>query len=94
MTPTRSATARASSWSWVTLVHQEDLRSACNRPAHRDALSLAAGDRHRPLGQHRLKVQEPSGLLDACDPVGFWDPEDLEREAHIFPDGHVGIERI
>ena len=47
------------------LVHQERLRLAHDRAAHRDALPLAARERPRLPLQERLEVEDAGRLLDA-----------------------------
>ena len=47
------------------LVHQERLRRAHDRAAHRHALALAAGQVRRLALQVLLEVEDPRGLLDA-----------------------------
>ena len=76
------------------LVHQEHLRLAHDRAAHRHALTLPAGE------LARLPVEMVSQADDArrlCDPflrVSLRHLAQLQREADVLRDGHVRVERV
>ena len=76
------------------LVEQENLRIAHNGAPHRDALALAAGQLARIAVEQRVEPENIGGALDAAVDLGPRRAPQLEREAHIGGDRHVGIERI
>jgi hypothetical protein len=75
-------------------VHEEALRLADDRPAHRDALSLPAGERLGLAVEVRGEVEDLGGVLDAAADVGPVHAGDLQGEAHVVRDGHVRVERV
>jgi hypothetical protein len=76
------------------LVHQEHARLAQDRPPHRDALALAAGELGRlavdPLGEpeHRGRV------VDLARDLGLRHAAQLQREADLLADRHVRVQRM
>ena len=76
------------------LVHEEALRLAHDRPAHRDALALPAGQRLGLAVEVVGEVEDLRGLLDAGADLGLVHAGDLQREAHVVRDGHVRVEGV
>ncbi|GMA87618.1 hypothetical protein GCM10025868_28680 [Angustibacter aerolatus] len=76
------------------LVHEEHLRLADDRPAHRDALALTAGERLRLALEVLLEVEDLGGLLDALADLRLLDAGDLQGEAHVVGDAHVRVQRV
>ena len=76
------------------LVHQERLRVPNDRPAHRDALALAARQRARLAVEQVLDPEQRGGLGDPLLPLRLRHPLRLEREADVRAHGHVRIERV
>src|SRR5690606_24596141 len=76
------------------LVHEEHLRLADDRTAHRDTLTLTAGERLRLAGQVLLEVEELGGLEDASGALLLADAGDLEGEAHVLGNRHVRVQRV
>ena len=76
------------------LVHQERGRLADDRPAHRDALALAARQR---AGRRSSSSSSPSiraDLLDALLDLGLRRLPHLEAVAEVLRDGEVRVERV
>ena len=76
------------------LVHQEDLRAAHDRAAHRHALALTAGER---LGLALEQVLEPDHLRDLADALldlGLAQLLDLEPVRHVVVHAQVRVERV
>ena len=76
------------------LVHEERLRLADDRAAHRDALALAAGERARLALEERLEVEDARGVLDAALDLVLRDLLDAEPEGDVLEDGEVRVERV
>ena len=76
------------------LVHQERLRVAHDRAAHRHALALAAGEVRRLAVQVLAELEDLGGLLDLRVDLGLGDLRELEREAHVLAHRHVRIQRV
>ena len=77
------------------LVEQEHLRVAHDRPAHGDALALAAGELARIAVEQRLQAEDRGGRCRPCSVISaLLAPRELEREAHVLGDGHLRIERV
>ncbi len=76
------------------LVHEEHLRLAHDRPAHRDALALAAGERLRLAVEVLLEVEDLRRLADPLGDLVLGLAGDLQREAHVLADRHVRVERV
>ncbi len=76
------------------LVHEERLRIAHDRAAHRDPLALTAGERPRLLLQRLREPQNPCGFADATVDLVFRETAHLEGEAHVLVRIHVWIERV
>ena len=76
------------------LVHQKRAGMTHERAAHRDALPLSARKLSRPALEQRLELEHRRGLADAgVDEVARL-LADLQREAEIFADGEMRVERI
>ena len=76
------------------LVHQERLRLADDRAAHRDPLALAARELRRPPVEELLEPEQLRDLVDPpCDLV-LRRPPHLEPVAEVLADGHVRVERV
>jgi hypothetical protein len=76
------------------LVEQEHLRVPDQRPAHGDALALAAGELARPAIEERVELEErcdPSHLDVADRPRHA---ADLHAEAHVVVNVHRRVERV
>ena len=69
------------------LVHQERLGLADDRPAHRDALALPAGQRTRLLVEQLLETQDLGGVLDPPVDLPLVDLPELQPERDVLPDG-------
>ena len=76
------------------LVHQERLRLANDRPAHRDPLALPAGKIRRLAIEMLGEVEDLCRLLDHLVDPRLLDLRHLQRERHVLANGHVRIERV
>ena len=76
------------------LVHQEGLRLAHDRAAHRDALALAARERARLALEELLDLQDLRGAADALLHLLLRQLAQLEPEGEVLLDGHVRVERV
>ena len=76
------------------LVHQEGLRLAHHRAAHRDALALAAGEGAGLAVEQRLEAERGRHLVDALLAHGLRDLAQLEAEAEVVAHRHVRVERV
>ncbi len=65
------------------LVHQEDLRLAHDRPAHRDPLPLPARERLGLAVQVLLEVEQLRRLAHPHEALLLGHAGDLQREAHV-----------
>ncbi|ELB86292.1 phenol hydroxylase, partial [Rhodococcus wratislaviensis IFP 2016] len=75
-------------------VHEEHLRVADDRPAHRDTLALPTGECLRLAVQVVAEIEDLRGLLDAAADLTLVHAGDLEGEAHVLRDRHVGVQRV
>ena len=76
------------------LVHQERLRVAHDRAAHRHPLALTTGQIRRLALQMLLQIQDPGRLgrpSGRSRPCRSWR---LEREAHVVAHRHMRIQRV
>ena len=76
------------------LVEQEDLRVAHDRPAHRDALALAARELARIAVEVRGEVERFRSVLDLLRDRRLRLVAQLEAEGHVVAHRHVRIERV
>ncbi len=76
------------------LVHAEHLRLTHDRAAHRDALTLTAGQLGRLAVQELGEVQDLGRILDLLAPLVGGDAAQLQRETHVLGDGLVRVERV
>ena len=76
------------------LVHQEHLRAAHDRAAHRHPLALSAGQILGLAVQIGLEVEHLCDVAHAVADRGPWGPADLQRERQILRDGHVRVQRV
>jgi predicted dehydrogenase len=76
------------------LVHQEHGGLADDRPAHRDALALAAGKLGGPAVEVLLEVEDPRRVQDAALALLGPDVPQLEPEAHVLAHGHLRVQRV
>ena len=76
------------------LVHQERLRLADDRPAHRDPLALAAGEVRGLAVEVLGEVEDLGRVLDHLVDPGLLDLRHLQRERHVLAHGHVRVERV
>src|SRR5207248_10710125 len=70
------------------------LRLADDRPSHRHALALPAGERTRLALQVRLEVEDPRRLLDPSLDLVLRHLLDLEPEGDVLVDGEMRVERV
>ena len=75
-------------------VHQEHLRLAHDRTAHRHALTLPTGEVRRLAVEEFVEVEDPSRFLDAPAPVLLLHLLHLEVKADVLGHGHVRVQRI
>ena len=76
------------------LVHQERLRLAHDRAAHRDALALAAGERAGPALEQLLEPEQACDLDDAALDLGLRRLPHLQPVAEVLRHRHVRVERV
>ena len=76
------------------LVHEEDLRLADDRPAHRDPLALATGERLRLAAEVLLQLEQLRRLLDPPVDLGLRGLAQLQRERHVLVHRHVRVEGV
>ena len=76
------------------LVHQEHLRLADDRAAHRDALPLAAGELLRLAGEVRRQVEELRRPRDALVDDALRHLPQPQPEGDVLRDGQVRVERV
>ena len=76
------------------LVHEEHLRLADDRPAHGDALALAAGELLRLAVEQLLEPEQLRGLLHALPDLLLGPPLQFEAEGDVLRDGHVRVEGV
>ena len=76
------------------LVEEENLGVAHDRPAHRDALALAARELARAPLEVGRDVQGFGSSLDAGANIGLRRAAIDQAEGHVLVDGHVRVERV
>ena len=76
------------------LVEQEDVGVAHQRPAHGDALALAAGELAGLAVEQVLDLQELGDLVHRLVALGLRHAVHLEAEDDVLPDVHVRVERV
>ena len=76
------------------LVQEEGLRLAHQRPAHRDALALAAGELRRTASQEVVQSEDRARLPDAAFDLGLRRLPLLQPEREVLVHGHVRVERV
>ncbi len=76
------------------LIHQEYLGVAHNGTAHRNTLTLSAGERSRLPIQKLLQIQDSCRLLYLFVNLLLGRFLNLQAECHIVPYGHMGIQRV
>ncbi len=75
-------------------VKQKHGRLADDRPAQRDALSLAAGECFGFAFQQAFQSQQVGRPLDSLGNFGLGRLPHFQREGHVLPNRHVRIERV
>jgi hypothetical protein len=75
-------------------VEQKHLRIAHDRPAHRHALALAAGELARIPVEQFGKAENPCRSADTLVDLGFRRAVQHQREGHIVGDRHMRVKRI
>ena len=75
-------------------VHEEDLRIAHDRPAHRHTLPLATGELLGLAVQVRHQVEHLCGGLHPLGDLLLARLGQLEREAHVLADRVVRVQRV
>ncbi len=76
------------------LVHEEDLRLADDRAAHRHTLALATGEVLRLAVEELGEVEDLGGALDPLGDLGLGTLLDRQRKAHVLPHGHVWVQGV
>ena len=76
------------------LVHQERLRLAHHRPAHRDPLPLAAGELARLAVQQLLEPEHAGDVAHPAVALGARHLAHAQPEADVVAHGHVRVERV
>ena len=76
------------------LVEQEDLGIAHDRPAHRDALALAAGERLGLAVEKLGNVEDARRLVDPSLDLGLGIALEPQPERHVLGHRHVWVERV
>jgi hypothetical protein len=76
------------------LVHEEDLRRADDRPAHRHTLALATRQRLGLAVEVLLEVEDLGGFPHPLGDLVLGLAGDLQGEAHVVGDAHVRVERV
>ena len=76
------------------LVHEEGLRLAHDRPAHRDTLALSARECGRPSLEQLAEPEQLGHLVDAPSDLRLLRPADLQAVAEVVADAHVRVERV
>src|SRR5919106_296216 len=76
------------------LVHEEYPRVADDRPSHRDALALAAGELARPPFEHLVKSEDSRDLPHAAVDLALRNPPHLETERDVVVDRHVRVKGV
>ena len=76
------------------LVHQEGLRLAHDRAAHRHALALAAREVARLAIEQRLEVEDARGVRDALLDLVLRHLLDAQAEGDVLVHAEVRVERV
>src|SRR5829696_7111112 len=76
------------------LVHKERLRLADYGTPEGHPLPLAAGERLRLPVEETLDGENPGGLVHPARDLRLVQLPELEREAHVLPYVHVGVEGV
>ncbi len=76
------------------LVHEEHLRLADDRPAHRDPLPLAAGELLGPAVQQRAELEHVGGLLHPAVDLRLVHAADPQPVGDVVGDRHVRVEGV
>src|SRR5581483_3284684 len=76
------------------LVHQERLRIANDRPAHRNPLPLAAREDARLALQELLEAEHARDPLDPWFDLGLRDLPHLQAECDVVVHRHLRVERV
>ena len=76
------------------LVHEEGLGLAHDGPPHGHALALATGEVGRLAVEVLGEVEDPGSVHHALANLGRIDLGEAQRERHVLPHGHVGVEGI
>src|SRR4051794_26400906 len=76
------------------LIQQKSLRMSHYGAPHRHALALAAGELFGLTIEKRTEIENARGLCHASTDLLSRHPPLLQREANVFSNAHVGIERI
>jgi len=76
------------------LVHQECSRLADDRPAHGDALALAARELTWLAAEVLLELEDLRSLVDPSVDLVLGNLAELEGEPDVVVDGHVGVQRV
>jgi hypothetical protein len=75
-------------------VHEERLRLPHDRPAHRHALALAAGQRGGLAREVRLQAEDLGRILDAAGDLALGCLAHLQAESHVLGHGHLRVKGI
>ena len=76
------------------LVEQEELGIAHQRPSHRDALALAAGQLAGLAVEQRLDLQQRGDARDRRVLLGLRHAAALHAEGHVLARGHRRVKRV
>ncbi|MNV57497.1 hypothetical protein D3C71_1498300 [compost metagenome] len=76
------------------LVEQEHRRIAHDRPAHRHALALAAGELARATFQQPIQLQNARGLFHFLFDMALAHPADFQAPGHVLFHAHVRIQGV
>ena len=76
------------------LVHQEDGRLTDERPSHRHALTLPAGELARTAVQHFGEPENRGGLAHPTVALGLCDAAHREREPDVVVGRQMRIQRV
>ena len=76
------------------LVHEKRLGVADDRPTHRHALPLAAGERARLLVQRVFETEDAGRLAHPSLDLVLRETAHLQRKAHVPRRVHVRVERV
>ncbi len=76
------------------LVQQERRRLTDERPAHRDALPLPAGELRRPPAEEIVEAEHRADAADADADLVLRNLPLLEAEGEVLVHGHVRVQRV